>query len=289
MADDYWDWYNSAFGAPPVQGAAPGPPQMTPQQVADFYRSVGISAPAGQPPATRMVQSVPVNPMPRPVPERATTIARYATPTASDLVRGKSGISTIASYPTTPQVAQASIPGPNGYLNPNKGQERLVPGSAAAPGDALLASLGIVEPPRIAPIPFPRPDFPQVATALDVVPMPPLPIPRPKVAPIPFDRPNFGIGGPGFANLFGVKLPSIPRQMQTVAGRTAAMEPAMRQVMTGSPSRPTLTSAVAAQRSPGVSAQQAYDRANSAAVERAIANAKDPAAARRLNERLGNI
>jgi hypothetical protein len=222
--------------------------------------------------------------------EQATTIASIPTRpqvSASDLARGRSGISTVATYPTTPQIAQTTTPGPNGYTNPNKGQERLEPGTETDPADALLASLGIKGPMQVAqaPLPRPRPDFlPQVATALDVVPMPPMPIPRAPIfanartTPIPAPRPGW----------FGIKLPSIPQQMRTVAGRTAAIEPAMRQMMTGSPGMPALTSAVAAQRSPGVSAQQAYERANSAAVERAIAGASNSDAARRLNERLGN-
>jgi muramidase (phage lysozyme) len=75
----------------------------------------------------------------------------------------------------------------------------------------------------------------------------------------------------------------------TVAGRTAAIEPMMKRIMTGSAGGTPLTSAVAAQRQPGESAQQAYDQANRAAVERAIANSANPEAARRLNERLGNL
>ena len=49
------------------------------------------------------------------------------------------------------------------------------------------------------------------------------------------------------------------------------------------------TSAVQAYRDQGYSPSEAYDAANRASVERAIANSSNPDQARRLNERLGNI
>lgn len=62
----------------------------------------------------------------------------------------------------------------------------------------------------------------------------------------------------------------------TIAGRTAAIEPGLKQIMTGSRGGTPLTSAVAAQRTPGVTAQQAYDRANAAAVMRAREGSPSP-------------
>lgn len=93
--------------------------------------------------------------------------------------------------------------------------------------------------PRIAPVPFQRPTA--VGSALDVVPMPPLPIPRPinrgaPLPPLPIPRPGIGgPEGPAAPNFFGIPLPqmpSIPPQMQTLANRTATIDGALRALMT---------------------------------------------------------
>lgn len=113
-----------------------------------------------------------------------------------------------------------------------------------------------------------------------------------------------GIGG-GLSNLLGYAgqqaapimrsakaagqraTPSIMQAaLGTVAGRTGLIEPGLKQIMTGSPSGMAPTQAVQAQIMRGApSSAAAYDMANQAAVERAIAGARDPAAARRLNSR----
>lgn len=81
--------------------------------------------------------------------------------------------------------------------------------------------------------------------------------------------------------------PSIMKAaLGTVAGRTALIEPGLKQAFTGSPSGMAPTQAVQAQIMRGApSSDAAYHMANNAAVERAIAGARDPAAARRLNSR----
>jgi len=116
MADsDYWNWYANAFGQQqPAQEPLP--------QVSDwdaFYRSVGINpaSPVGGAPTTRSVASVPVNlpPLPRPVPERAQTIATFPTQTVSDLVRGQSG-----GYVPDRLTASEGIPANYGGLTPQQ-------------------------------------------------------------------------------------------------------------------------------------------------------------------------
>lgn len=216
MADEaYWQWYNSAFGAPAAQGPQPGPPQMTPEQIASFYQSVGI--PSGQGPTTRPVQSVPMTPppLPRPVPERATTIATYQTPSVSDYVRGK----TLAPVPDRLPTGVAGMPANYGTFTPQQVAQIGVPagGNTQPPLKVLVDGANPIQTAKIAPIPFQRPTA--VGTALDVFPMPPLPIPRPKTAPVPFQRPAFGMGGPAGPAApmpaprpgpFGIKLPSLP-------------------------------------------------------------------------------
>jgi hypothetical protein len=112
----------------------------------------------GQAPTTRTAQSVPVLPRPQ--------------VSASDLARGRSGISTVASIPTT---APPSIP------------DRLTPGLPGMPalyGDFApqqVAQIGVPAFPdplqprtrmaSAAPFPMPRPNFmPQVGTQLSVTP-----------------------------------------------------------------------------------------------------------------------
>lgn len=251
MDPQYQAWYNSVFPQP-AQGPAPGPPQMTPQQVTDFYRSVGITSPVGQPPATRTVQSVPVNlpPIPAsvedrvtarnrvPLPERATTIATYQTPSISDYVRGR----TLAPVPDRLPTGVAGMPANFGTFSPQQVAQIGVPaGGTQPPLRITVDGANPIQTAKVAPVPFTRPTA--VGTALDTKPMPPMPIPRPKTAPVPFPRPDFGMGGPEGPAApsmlpFGLKLPSlpqIPEQMQTIAGRTAAMDSALKGLFAGTP------------------------------------------------------
>lgn len=185
MADqNYWDWYAGAFGQQPQQ------PEVLPQ-VNDwnaFYKSVGIQPNGvGSPTTTRSVSSVPVNlpPLPRPVPERATTIATYPTQTVSDLVRGNApqhvpdrltpsaGLPANFGTMSPQQVAQIGV-----GLSPNVNELGLrvtddplrIVVNGATP---LMASA------KTAPVPFPpyRNVGSQTAT------MPPMPIRRPGNAP----------------------------------------------------------------------------------------------------------
>ena len=71
----------------------------------------------------------------------------------------------------------------------------------------------------------------------------------------------------------------------TVAGRTALIEPGLKNIMTGSPAGSRNTQVVQSYRDQGNSPSQSYAAANSAAVERAIAGAANPEQARRLNSR----
>src|SRR5690554_649718 len=71
----------------------------------------------------------------------------------------------------------------------------------------------------------------------------------------------------------------------TVAGRTALIEPGLKNIMTGSPAGSRNTQVVQSYRDQGNSPSQSYAAANSAAVERAIAGASNPEQARRLNSR----
>lgn len=91
---------------------------------------------------------------------------------------------------------------------------------------------------------------------------------------------------PGVMRAAQGAAPSIMKAaLGTVAGRTALIEPGLKKIFTGSPSGSQLSSAVQAQIMRGIPRSEAYDAANNAAVERAIAGARDPAAARRLNSR----
>lgn len=98
-------------------------------------------------------------------------------------------------------------------------------------------------------------------------------------------------GGQQARGIMGSAPPFNPRDllgpaMRTVEGRTAVIDSGLRSIMTGSPGRQPLTSAVEAQRQQrGGSAQDAYDATNRASVERAIAGAANPEQARRLNSR----
>lgn len=137
-----------------------------------------------------------------------------------------------------------------------------------------------------APFPMPRPSFmPAVGTALSVQPMPPMPIPRPgiggpfRVAPVPAPRSQ----RPGLFRIGGFELPQLPTQARSVAGRTAMIDAPLQRVFNGGGRQNT--AAVQSYRNEGMSPSQSYAAANNAATERAIANARDPEAARRLNSR----
>ena len=164
-----------------------------------------LPSPVGQSPSTRPVATTTIRPSasdkvrgnPMQTMEQATTIASIPTRpqvSASDMARGKSGISTIASYPTTGFPTTAQITGATGFRPPPAVPDRLM---ASAPGLPELYGPGVagvgtraVAPvpfprpatqfaaaPKVAPVPFPRPTG--VGTSLDVRPMPPMPIPRP--------------------------------------------------------------------------------------------------------------
>jgi hypothetical protein len=137
--------------------------------------------------------------------EQATTVASIPTRpqvSASDLARGRSGISTVATIPTTGFPTTEQIVGGTGFRPPPAIPERLTAGilppalyggGVAGVGTRGVAPVPFARPqtfptqfaqaPRIAPVPFQRPTG--VGTALSVRPMPPMPI----------ARPSFGMGG----------------------------------------------------------------------------------------------
>lgn len=109
----------------------------------------------------------------------------------------------------------------------------------------------------------------------------------------------FAQGLGNFGNMMGQQAQPLMRASQqaggnimraanplgTVKGRTAIIDSGLKQIMTGSTAGSPNTSVVQSYRDKGASPSQAYAQANSAAVERAIMNSKNPEQARRLNAR----
>lgn len=118
----------------------------------------------GQPPATRTVQSLPMPPRPS-IPQSYAGMDRVTPPIPDRLAAGQPGMPALYGDFAPQQVAQIGIP--------------TVP-DPMAPRTRVASN---------APYPMPRPSFmPQVGTQLATMP--------PRVAPMPFPRPNFGMGGP---------------------------------------------------------------------------------------------
>lgn len=211
--------------------AAPTPalpsPQLAGQRATDQTLQAALSAkyPAQlppMPPATRSVPTTTIRPSasdmvrgnPMQTREQATTIASIPTVarpnvSASDLARGRSGISTIASYPTTGFPTTDQIVAGTGFRPPPAIPDRLMASAQGLPelyGNGGVAGVGTraIAPtpfhrpafptqfaavPRVAPVPFQRPTA--VGTQLSTTPMPPMPIARPgiggpfRIAPIP--------------------------------------------------------------------------------------------------------
>lgn len=233
-------------------------PQLAGQRATDPVLQAALSAkyPAQlppMPPATRSVPTTTIRPSasdmvrgnPMQTREQATTIASIPTVarpnvSASDLARGRSGISTIATYPTTGFPTTEQIVAGTGLRPPPAIPDRLMAGEPGLPelyGNGGVAGVGtraiaptpfprpasptqFAAAPRVAPVPFQRPTG--VGTQLAVRPMPPMPINRPgiggPVASMPAPRPG----------MFGIKLPpaqplAIPPDLTV----TSAMLPAM--------------------------------------------------------------
>lgn len=229
MADEsYWQWYANAFGNQPTPGPSPGPAPLSPAQWADFYRSVGITGAQGNAPTTKVVKSVPVpGSGPSHVTSYATLSGGSSVPEDYRYAAGQIGAPRINAK--TPDRLMASAPGidyAGGGMSPMQvaqigtdllGNKPTPYPRPRPPTGAPTTMLAQAVPPKVAPVPFQRPTA--VATALDVVPPPPMPIPRPinrgqPMPPMPIPRP--GIGGPeGPAapgmGLFGIKLPQLPQ------------------------------------------------------------------------------
>ena len=195
---------------------APIPPLPSPQlagrRATDPALQAALNAkyPAQLPPmgpATRSVPTTTIRPSasdmvrgnPMQTMEQATTIASIPTVSrpnvsASDLARGRSGISTIASYPTTGFPTTEQIVAGTGFRPPPAIPDRLMAGEPGLPalyggnvagvGTNGVAPMPFTRPqtqfaaaPKVAPTPFQRPTG--VGTQLAVQPMPPMPIARP--------------------------------------------------------------------------------------------------------------
>lgn len=210
-------------------------PYTTPQSGIErgVARTVEPS-PIGQPPATRVVQSVPMPPISRVaefVPE-----VRYIEP--------RNGPPAATKY-AGPFVPGTNIAQPNGSIIPNKSQDRLPVGVAnngidISPGLSAVGAQAYAPTPHppITRAPIPAPPYRAVAEQLDVREMPALPRRRPdlgmggvdiaapiaqtgQVAPVPMPRLERG-GIFGKPQIFGHDVP-LPGIFGVLQGATKAM------------------------------------------------------------------
>lgn len=184
-------------------------------------------SPPSMGPTTRRVATTTIRPSisdmvrgnPMQTREQATTVASIPTRpriSASDMVRGRSGISTIATIPTTGFPTTEQIVGATGFRPPPAIPDRLTAGilPPALYGGVNTGPIPRPRPnfptqtaSRVAPVPFQRPTA--VGTQLAVQPMPPMPIPRPPG----------GIGGP----VGRPQYAPIPAQMGPITAMRRAM------------------------------------------------------------------
>lgn len=246
----------TAASRPPAPVPATPSTQMAARRANDPTLQAALNAryPAQLPPlppSTRMVATSTIRPSasdlvrgnPMQTRERATLVASIPTRpqvSASDLARGRSGISTIASipttgFPTTEQITAATgfrgggiPPVPDRLMASSPYPPALYGGLNMGVGGPPVAPVPFMRPPglggapRIAPVPFMRP------TQRPIVPMPPMPITRP------------GTGGP-----FRIAPMPMPANMRP-ASRPTASRPPLRITVnggsgsgSGSGSRPT--------------------------------------------------
>jgi hypothetical protein len=178
--------------------------------------------------------------------EQATLVASIPTRpqvSASDRARGRSGISTIASIPTTGYPTAAQIEAGSGFrVSPPAIPDRLVASSPYPPALYGGLNMGVGGPP-VAPVPFMRPPglggAPRIAPVPFQRPAPRSPLPMP---PMPIVRP--GIGGPQprpipatmSRDMAMRRTPlTIPRGMSV----TSAQLPGMHAAQVSGSSRPT--------------------------------------------------
>lgn len=195
----------SSKAPPPVPAMMS--PQIAVQRAKDPVLQAALNAKYA-PSASDLVRGNPMQ-----TKEVATTIASYPTTTrpkvsASDLARGRSGISTVATIPTTGYPTTAQIVGATGFRPPPAIPERLPQGVVGLPalygtgnvagvGTNAIAPMPFNRPPgfpvtqmaqgKVAPIPFNRPTA--VGSQLSITPMPPMPIPRPPMGMGGAERP----------------------------------------------------------------------------------------------------
>lgn len=251
----------------------------------------GSSSTVGRPPTTRVVQTVPMPALSRAATSEPRPVSRDAF-NGDPLTRAAGPV--VATIPTTRAPAPMSR-APISYA----GQERA---PAAAPirqddigampsfqalQDMLGQRVNPSAPDRLAPSPAGLPANYGTMTPAQVAGIgqallpalpPPAPIPRAAPAPMPpMPRP-----APLMAAAAPQRMPIMAQAplRVSVQGATPIPVPAPRLAP---------VSIVNQYRSEGMSPSQAYDTANRAAVERAIANSANPDQARRLNERLGNL
>jgi len=248
--------YDGIYG-PPAQG----PMAIEPMSIEEMYR--GIYGPANATPA------------PAPTPPSAPV---------PDVYRGIYGPGNLANEP-------GSFPPFGALLDmfPGSSQTKTQHVTPAAPNgtgyqaDYLKADNERLLPTGIGGPPTTRPvqSVPMGGgTLIASIPTPGMPRPRPPNAPAP--------AATALASLFGpTTAPARQPLRVTVNGANAyAPTPAP---ASQRPAPRQNTSIVEMYKNQGMSSQQAYDTANRASVENAIANSSNSDAARRLNERLGNI
>ena len=223
---------------PPAPIPAMPSPQLAARRATDPALQAALNAryPARLPPlppSTRSVSTTTVRPSasdlvrgnPMQTRERSTLVASIPTRpqvSASDLARGRSGISTIASIPTSTFPTSAQIMAATGFRAPPAVPDRLPAGvlPPALYGSGNVAGVGTN---AIAPLPFPRPQLPQIAAAPKIAPRPfnrPIGVGtqlsiRP-VPPMPIPRPPVGMGGPVAMrpSVVGVAPVPMPRSMR---------------------------------------------------------------------------
>lgn len=255
-------------------GDDPGTP--APGRVVATYPTTGV----GSPPSTRVVKSVA---MP--------ALAQVAKPSAS---------SNVASERSEQSAARGPAPAPAAAIAATRQftpEPRYI-----EPGNPVAANTFVPEPRYIEPLNTdrlrPSPAIPigfnpaattspmqsgglsrdAVARKLEYNAALLNPVSTPVAAPMPRPR-------PATPPLMAAAVPPPPPVAQRMPIMAAPQQPLRISVQGAQPIQRPMT-VVDRYRSEGMSPSQAYDAANSAARERAIANARDPAAARRLNDRL---
>lgn len=335
----------TALPQKPGQSVIERTPAVAKRSVSDMVRGNGLqtrskartvaSTPTtgiGQPPATRVVQSVPVSaPKPR-QPTQAERLALLAVPRQPAVTKVAGGIAGSVALPpgvrpnvpsTTPRAPKtdpigtmpsfssmsslgtasqaaanlANVPGPNAAPKTN---ERLantpsvalgfVPGQTAPQTKAQVeAATGFRLPGTQSALTTTAKEVenPAYAALMKRVQQGEIELRGMTASGMPLSRDGRARYDASMKAV-QARLEAERKKLATTQRTTVVQQTARAPVQT----RPVAVqpvSAVQAFRNQGYSPADAYDAANRASVERAIANSSNPAQARRLNERLGNI